>query len=98
MKTIGVCLFVCLIGASSAEAQAISTSQINGNVQDATGLAVPGAEVKATQTETGLARTAISGADGSYILTSLPVGPYQLEVSKEGFSRYSRSGIVLQVG
>ena len=98
MKTIGAWLFVSLIGASSAGAQAISTSQINGSVQDATGLAVPGAEVKATQTETGLVRTSISGADGSYILTSLPVGPYQLEVGKEGFSRYSRSGIILQVG
>src|SRR5207302_3932218 len=27
-----------------------------------------------------------------------PVGPYQLEVSKEGFAKYVQSGIVLQVG
>jgi hypothetical protein len=37
-------------------------------------LAVPGAEVKATQTETGLVRAVTSGADGSYVLTNLPVG------------------------
>src|ERR1700676_5454501 len=79
-------------------AQNITTANISGTVQDSTGLAVPGAEVKATQTETGLVRTVTSGADGGYILTNLPVGPYQLEVSKDGFSKYVQSGIVLQVG
>jgi hypothetical protein len=35
-------MFAC----SAVWAQAISTAQINGTVQDATGLAVPGAEIK----------------------------------------------------
>src|ERR1700690_2389910 len=73
------------------------TAQINGTVRDATGLAVPGAEVKVTQTDTGAVRTATSGADGSYVLPNLPIGPYSLEVSKEGFSKYAQTGIVLQV-
>src|SRR5690348_4629194 len=74
-----------------------STSQINGTVRDASGLAVPSAEVKVTQTATGAARTAISGADGAYVLPNLPIGPYLLEVTKDGFSKYVQSGIVLQV-
>jgi len=74
-----------------------STAQINGTVRDATGLAVPGAEVKVTQTDTGAVRTAATGADGAYVLPNLPIGPYSLEVSKEGFSKYLQSGIVLQV-
>ena len=57
----------------------------------------PGAEIKATQTATGLVRTAASGTDGSYVLTNLPIGPYSIEVSKEGFNKYVQSGIVLQV-
>jgi hypothetical protein len=77
--------------------QAVSTSQIKGVVQDASGLAVPGAELKATQTDTGLVRTAVSGTDGGYVLPDLPVGPYQLEVGKQGFARYIQTGIVLQV-
>jgi hypothetical protein len=87
-------LFTC----ATTGAQALSTAQITGVVQDSSGGAVPGAEVKATQTATGLVRTVVSGADGSYVLTNLPVGPYQLEVTKEGFSKYVQSGIVLQVG
>ena len=74
-----------------------STSQINGAVRDPSGLAVPGAEVKATQTATGAARTATTGADGQYVLPNLPIGPYQLEISKAGFSKYVQTGIVLQV-
>jgi hypothetical protein len=73
------------------------TSQISGSVRDASGLAIPGAEVKATQTATGLSRSAVSGPDGSYVLPDLPTGPYLLEVTKEGFSKYVQTGIVLQV-
>ena len=75
----------------------VSTAQINGTVSDASGLAVPAAQVKATQTETGAVRIVTSGAAGGYVLPNLPVGPYQLEVTKEGFATFTQSGIVLQV-
>jgi len=77
--------------------QAAATSQINGVVRDSSGLAVSGAQVKATQTATGLVRTVITGNDGAYVLTNLPIGPYTLGVDRDGFSRYVQSGIVLQV-
>jgi hypothetical protein len=73
------------------------TAEINGTVRDATGAAIPGASVKATHTGTGAVRTTASGADGGYVLPNLPVGPYLLEVTKEGFSKYVQTGIVLQV-
>jgi hypothetical protein len=66
-------------------------------VVDASGLAVPGAQVEVTQTSTGLTRATVTGADGAYVLPSLPVGPYKLEVKKEGFATFVQSGIVLQV-
>ena len=91
LATLVIGLFTCTVVWGQA------TAQIHGTVQDASGSAVPGAEVKATQTETGVARTTISGADGGYVLTNLALGPYQLEVTKEGFSKYVQSGIVLQV-
>jgi hypothetical protein len=77
--------------------QAVSTSQISGFVQDTSGLAIPSADVKAVQTDTGLTRTVQTGTDGGYTLPNLPVGPYQLTVSKAGFASYVQSGIVLQV-
>jgi Carboxypeptidase regulatory-like domain/TonB dependent receptor len=77
--------------------QAISTAQIKGTVQDGTGASVAEAEVRVTQTDTGATRIVNTGSDGAYLLTSLPIGPYRMEVSKAGFSKYVQSGIVLQV-
>ena len=74
-----------------------STAQIHGVVQDSSGAAVPGAEVKAIQTETDVSRTVTSAADGGYVLTNLPVGPYRLEIAKDCFTKYAQSGIELQV-
>ena len=74
-----------------------STAQINGTIRDDSGSAVPGADVKVTQTATGAARSLTSSADGSFVFTNLPIGPYLLEVTKQGFSKYLQSGIVLQV-
>jgi hypothetical protein len=96
VRTIHLAL-LCLVGFGTAWAQSQSASQIQGIVQDASGSAVAGADVKATQTDTGAVRITISGADGSYVLANLPIGPYRLEVSKTGFSTFVQSGIVLQV-
>lgn len=92
---LGLCLF---LSAAFVSAQTISTSQIRGVVQDASGAAVAGASVKLTQTATGAVRTTTSAADGSYALPDLSVGTYDLEVTKEGFSKYVQKNIVLQVG
>src|SRR5579871_6631116 len=73
------------------------TAQIQGTVLDSTGSAVPGADVKATQTGTGAVRTVSSGADGAFVLSNLPIGPYRLEVSKAGFTTYVQTGITLLV-
>src|SRR2546425_13327705 len=82
---------------SSNSLLAQGTSQIQGVVQAATGAIIGGAEVKATQTDTGAVRTVTSGEDGTYVLSNLPLGPYRLEVSRAGFTTYVQTGIVLQV-
>src|SRR4051794_30643520 len=86
-----------LLAAATAILAQANTAQINGNVRDASGSAVPNASVLATQIATGATRTASSSADGSFILPNLAIGPYTIEVSKEGFTKYIQNGIVLQV-
>jgi hypothetical protein len=96
MKYIHV-LAALLLLCASVFAQSGGTAGISGVVRDPTGSAVPGAHVKATQTETGTTRTVDSGTDGAYLLPNLPIGPYRLEITKDGFSTSVQSGIVLQV-
>src|SRR5262245_19999378 len=91
-------LYLALVLASgSIAAWAQGTSQIQGVVKDTTGAVIGGVEVKATQTDTGIARTAVSTEDGVYVLPNIPIGPYRIEAAKSGFSTYVQSGIVLQV-
>src|ERR1019366_9961260 len=89
-------VFAALFACGAIWAQG-SMAQIGGIVRDASGLAIAGAGVKATQTATGAARTATSSSNGEYQLTNLPIGPYQIEISKTGFSKYVQSGVILQV-
>src|SRR5262245_46818171 len=79
------CRIVGLFVLTCASVFAQATAQIQGVIQDATGSGIPGAEVKATQTETGIVRTTSSGPEGTYVMANLPIGPYKVEVSKSGF-------------
>ncbi len=100
MKRILASLFfglsVSLMACISLWGQA--TAQISGAVQDSSGAVLPGAEVTATQTETGASRMTVTNEAGRYILPNLPLGPYKLEASLPGFRTFAQSGIVLQVG
>ena len=81
----------------NAFAQATAGSQVSGTIQDGSNNVVAGAQVTITQTDTAQSRTAVSNAAGGYTIPNLPVGPYQLKVTKDGFKSFTQSGIVLQV-
>ena len=86
-----ISLFTC----SAAWAQA--TAQISGTARDQSGAVLPGVEITATQTDTGIARTTVTNETGSYVLPNLALGPYRLEAALPGFRTYAQTGIVLQV-
>ncbi|PYS34310.1 MAG: hypothetical protein DMG14_29810 [Acidobacteria bacterium] len=99
MKPVWIALvtgvFVCGMTSGSVWAQA--TAQISGAAQDPSGAVLPGVEVVATQTETGISRTMVTNETGYYVLSNLPLGSYKLEASLPGFRRFVQTGIVLQV-
>ena len=86
---------VIALGSTSAWAQA--TAEISGAARDQSGAALPGVEITATQTDTGVTRTAVTNETGSYVLPNLPLGPYRLEATLPGFRTHAQTGIVLQV-
>jgi len=95
MRRIQTALFVYSLACGCMYAQ--NTSQVSGTVRDSSGLAVPGAQITITQTDTGLSRNTQSEATGVYLLPNLPIGPYRLEVKKDGFMTAVQSNIILQV-
>ena len=76
----------------------LSTASLNGTIQDNTGAVISGAKIAVVQTETNFTAEAVSGADGAFRVSSLPVGPYVIRVTKDGFKDYEQTGIVLTVG
>jgi hypothetical protein len=86
-----------LICTDTIDSHAQATAQISGTVRDQSGAVLPGVEVTATQTETGITRTTISNETGSYVLPNLLVGPYRLEAGLPGFRTFVQTGLVLQV-
>lgn len=93
---LGMLMFV-VFATGTSWAQAVSGAQLSGVVKDSSGGVLPGAEVTATKTDTGTMRTVFTGADGTYTIPNLPVGPYSVKVVLQGFNAYVRDGIVLQV-
>src|SRR4051794_8208655 len=89
-------LGILFLSATSLQAQSISGT-ILGSVQDATGAAVPGANVTIVNSETRLTRAASTDSSGDYDIPSLPPGTYNISVEMKGFKRASLSGVRLNV-
>ena len=80
-----------------ASVWAQASAQISGAVRDQSGAVLPGVEVMATQTDTGIIRSTITNETGTFILPNLALGPYRLEAGLPGFRSFVQTGIVLQV-
>ena len=89
-------VFLMLSGLPSAPAQV--TASIKGIVTDPSGAIVPSSMVTTKNLETGAIRNATTDDAGRYLVLSLPVGEYEVRVTKAGFQDAIRSGIRLVVG
>ena len=89
------CSLMVALGCVLVWAQA--TAQVSGTAKDQSGAVLPGVEITVTQTETGIARNAVTNETGSYVLPNLALGSYRLEAGLPGFRTYIQTGIVLQV-
>ena len=70
---------------------------ITGTVTDQAGAMVPDATVVVTNADTGIATRVATSDTGNYTVPSLPAGPYQVAVTKDGFKRFTQSGITVAV-
>ncbi len=91
-------LFGLLVILSSARLRAqLTSSTVYGQVTDAMGGAVAGAQVSVTNTDTNLTRTMETNSAGEYRVELLPVGNYRVEITKTGFKKVVLGGVVLEV-
>src|SRR5579862_8250155 len=83
---------------TSGSVFAQSTAAIQGTIVDPSGAAVPGASVTVHNQGTGEERTTTTDSAGLYLVPSLPVGNYRVEVKAAGMKTMVANNVVLTVG
>lgn len=91
-------LSMCLSATAAMAQSQANAGQIAGIVVDGQGAAVPNAAVKATNTQTGLERSATSNDDGLYSIILLPPGIYKVSAEASGFSSITFDNVEVAVG
>lgn len=71
------------------------TGSISGVITDPSGAVMSDATITATNTQTGIKFTVTSDSKGFYILPSLPVGTYNLEITHSGFKTHRVTSLVI---
>ena len=75
----------------------VTTGSIVGMVTDPSGQTVPGAQVSIENPNKGTSVSVLSDSNGSFAAPFLIPGTYTVSVELQGFKKWVRSGIVLQV-
>src|SRR5713226_7199412 len=100
-STLSIFIFVGLFHVLLPEvtfSQGETTSAIIGQVSDASGAAVPGATVTATNRETGLRRSASTDDSGRFNFPQLKPGMYSIKVEAEGFETQQNDAVSSALG
>lgn len=71
---------------------------LSGTVTDASGAAVPNAQVSIRNTATGVTRDVLVDAAGFYTVPNLLPGSYEVRFSAQGFSTEVNNNVTLTVG
>ncbi len=93
---VGICCAVLFVAASLV-AQ-VTTGTVLGIVKDQSGAVLPGATITATNVDTGISRTMVTGSRGEYRLQALSLGNYEIQATMAGFQTGVRKGIELSLG
>src|SRR5271157_3723233 len=73
------------------------TAEVLGTVRDATGAAVPKANVTLTNMDTGIQAKTATDDNGNYDFFNIRVGRYSVVVEHEGFSKATASDVAVSV-
>jgi hypothetical protein len=82
-------LFVCAV-----PAQDLDNVQFTGKITDSNGLAIAGATVTVTKTETGVERTVTTDDTGRFLIVQLKPGTYKIKVSANGFGNREKTNLI----
>jgi hypothetical protein len=99
VRKLSICLamfFLIFTLTRMASGQGANQGSIQGTITDQSGAAVPAANLKATNTQTGISFTTTSDADGLYMFLVVPVGTYTLVAEKSGLATVTQENLLFR--
>jgi hypothetical protein len=97
LPRVSLALALAMIFCLAMAVRADTVGSISGTVTDQTGAVIPDTPVTALNLDTTVQQTTKTNANGFYNFTALPVGRYEIEILREGFEPYKRTGLVIDV-
>jgi hypothetical protein len=88
---------LALAGLFGTSAWAQSTASVQGTVTDASGAVLPNASITVRNQSTGEERSTVTDSAGQYLVPSLPVGDYRIEVKAQGMQTTVVNQLALSV-
>src|SRR5215813_454242 len=89
-------LMMVVLGCVAAWGQT-HTATVRGTVKDSSGAPVYNASVSLTNIDQQRSWQGRTEEGGEYVLTQIPPGNYALAIEAQGFRKYERTGLILQV-
>jgi hypothetical protein len=83
---------------SASSAAAKDSASISGTVLDPSGAVIVGATITVRDNASAVQQNVTSGADGSYVVSNLPAGRYDVEVRSPGLAPYHETAVDLAAG
>src|SRR6187200_3682793 len=90
-------MLALLLGVAMAVAQQ-GTTAVRGPVLDPQGAMLPGVTVTVRNQDTGMFRETVSGPDGTFIVGGIVPGRYELSAELQGFKKFLRRDVELEIG
>ncbi len=97
MKRLVLAILVVLSLAVAVNGQTFRGA-INGTVTDPSGGVVPNAQVKATESATGLDHNTVTTSEGQFSFQDIPLGLYKVTVTATGFPAYTVDKVEVVAG
>jgi hypothetical protein len=90
-------LVLLLLAAMPVYAQ-VSTANVSGDVEDATGARIASVSIKLLNLQTGNENVAATDATGEFLVPGVLPGQYSMQVQRDGFAAVHLAGLSLNVG